>query len=115
MKILQMPRGRGKTTTLIEYSCQHQIPILVWNDWQKNMVRSKAQQMGLIDEFPEPLVCTEEKLRGRRVKKVLIDDMDVALNHLLDRHYGLECTVATLSNDETSVESWVDEIWNHAE
>lgn len=57
MEIYHLPRGGGKTTTLIRKSSETQIPIVVFLEQMKHFILAKAKLMGL--SIPEPILYSE--------------------------------------------------------
>ena len=104
MKIINLGRGRGKTTRLLYASEWQHIPILCVTYAQKDNLVDQAKRLGLI--IPEPIVVSEitsGRIRGNKVleKDLLIDDAHLVLQILL-KSMGMngEVKAITLPSDE---------------
>lgn len=86
MKIINLPRGQGKTTRLLYASEFQDVPILCATHASKDYLMSKAKEFGL--DIPEPIVVseiTDNCLRGNKVvdKDLLVDEAPRVLQALL--------------------------------
>lgn len=87
MKIINLPRGCGKTTRLLYASEFQNIPILCATYAQKDYLLSQAERLGLI--IHEPIVASEitsNRIRGSNAAKMdlLVDEAPMVLQTLLN-------------------------------
>ena len=105
MKIINLPRGQGKTTRLLYASEFNNIPIVCGTKVHKEYLLYKAKEFGL--NIPEPIVISEHPSPSmfdgnhRTDNGVLVDDAEWLLQQLLQR-CGIrgEIKAMTLSGDE---------------
>lgn len=106
MKIINLPRGYGKTTRLLYASEFNNIPILCANKNSKQVLLDNAKMLNL--KIPEPITPSEIITGSRfeisqigRDRDILIDEVPVVLQSLLDV-FGFKCEVKaiTLTSDE---------------
>lgn len=85
MDILNLERGKGKTTYLIQRSHMTRTPILVGMEMQKNYIKNKARDMGI--SIPEPLSVNDlfgDSSRGKvKPTSILVDEMPTVLQTIL--------------------------------
>ena len=86
MKILNLPRGYGKTTRLLYASEFNDAPILCANQISKQHLLDRAKQLHL--NIPEPITPSEAILGGAfktniSDKDILIDEAPMVLQSLL--------------------------------
>ena len=105
MKIINLERGKGKTTLLIELSATHNIPIICSSNASKSYILNKAREMGLT--IPEPINVRNcdmpYVLRGLNINSnygVLVDDLECILQYFL----GEQVSVATTSCEVVKLE-----------
>ena len=98
MRIIQMPRGSGKTYRLVKYSAKHNIPILVRNNADKERYLEIAKAEGLVGLMPTPLSLSDLPMQDPVMEEVLVDDIDKMLDHLLGIYLKTKCAVGTLNN-----------------
>lgn len=103
MKIIQLPRGTGKTTRLLYESEWNQIPILCVTLREKEIIKNQAQKLGL--KIPDPICVSEidackcENYNANfNQNKVLVDNGEWVL-HLLLEHLGLSVEAATFTTE----------------
>lgn len=108
MKIINLGRGRGKTTRLLYASEWNDIPILCASSSQKKHLIDMAKRLGL--NIPEPIVVSEItscRIRGNKAveKDLLIDEAHLVLQSLL-KSMGMngEVKAITLTSDELKQE-----------
>lgn len=79
MKVISKHRGEGKTTDIVLMSAQTGIPILLYmSAWEKTYY-TRAQELGVT--IPKPIKYE----KGMKLNtKVLIDEIDMFLRHVLD-------------------------------
>ena len=85
MDIIYGGRGQGKTVTLVKYSAEKKIPIVVFNEPSRRRILEIAHNLGV--RIPEPISI--EKIRSRRAKashvdKCVLDDIERILSDSLD-------------------------------
>ncbi|EXG87735.1 hypothetical protein K413DRAFT_4633 [Clostridium sp. ASBs410] len=95
MDILNLGRGKGKTTYLLMKSHMTQIPILTATIGSKDYVKIEAERMGL--DIPEPLTVNDlagDNARGRiKPSRLLVDEMPAVLQAAL----GITIDTATMT------------------
>lgn len=87
MKIINLPRGKGKTTRLLYASEFQNIPILCATYAEKDYLVSQAERLGLI--IHEPIVASEiatNRIRGSNAARMdlLVDEAPMVLQNLLN-------------------------------
>lgn len=87
MKIINLPRGCGKTTRLLYASDFNYIPILCATFAQKDFLVDQAEKFGL--NIPEPIVASELtsiRITGSKAadKDLLVDEAPMVLQSLLN-------------------------------
>ena len=102
MKIINLPRAKGKTTRLLYASEFQEIPILCVNDRYKEYLIDAAEELGL--KIPEPISVTEvvsNRLRGNNIgdNGVLVDEAPMVLQSLLNS-FGLKGEVKAITLTE---------------
>ena len=95
MKIINMGRGQGKTTKLIQYSSENKIPILCLNYQQCKMIEEKAKEMNLV--IPPPISVGFLKLgllagKGIDYERVVIDELELVLSAIIESDVDLVTT-----------------------
>lgn len=86
MKIINLPRGCGKTIRLLYASDFNYTPILCATFAQKDYLISQAERLGLL--IPEPIVASEitsNRIRGSKAADMdlLVDEAPMVLQSLL--------------------------------
>ena len=86
MKIINLPRGQGKTTRLLYASEFNDAPILCHTHASKDYLMDRANDLKL--DIPEPIVISDivnNKLRGNKAmdKDLLVDEAPYVLQALL--------------------------------
>ena len=104
MKIINLPRGRGKTTRLLYASEFSNIPILCATYAEKDYLVNQAERLGLT--IHEPIVAdeiTSNRIMGSNATKMdlLVDEAPMVLQNLLNS-LGMngEIKAITLTEDE---------------
>lgn len=104
MKIINLPRGRGKTTRLLYASEFNDAPIICSTHAQKQHLIDSANKLGL--NIPEPVVVgeiTSGKIRCGNVidKDILVDEAHWVLQALL-KYLGMngELKAVTFTTEE---------------
>lgn len=105
MKIINLPRGRGKTTRLLYASEFNYIPILCSTFKQKDLLAKRAYELGL--KIPEPIVVSDivnGTIKGSFIedKDVLVDEAPAVLQSLL-YNLGMKGSVKAISLTENDV------------
>lgn len=85
MQVLQAPRKSGKTTALIQASALTGAVIVTFSKSMAESIRRRAHEFNLT--IPTPLTYsdilgTSHRLDGHKDIKVLIDDLDIFLQHV---------------------------------
>ena len=73
------PRRSGKTTNLLVISNAKKVPILVHNQHMKHYLEESAKRWGL----KNVRVITLHELSNEKVDKVIVDEVQILLEHLL--------------------------------
>lgn len=99
MKIINIPRGQGKTTRLLYASEFQNIPILCATYTQKGHLKDRAKELGL--EIPEPVVVdeiTSGKIKGKEEKyeKIFVDDLHWIFCRLLS-YFGMQTDIKAIT------------------
>ena len=84
MKIISLGRGQGKTTRLLYASEFNNAPILCQNEVHKRSLKRMAEELGLY--IPEPIIVSDffsQKIRGKRIEEILVDDAELVLQQFL--------------------------------
>lgn len=101
MKILNMPRGTGKTTKLINTSEVTGYPILCSNLFMVDNVKKMAKKMGC--DIPEPMTVADFRHKFYQDENVLVDEilannlLATALNQYIGANV-VACTMTLESN-----------------
>ena len=98
MEIVQMDRGQGKTMFLIKKSAESQCPIVCYSEKQAQLIKERAEEIGL--DIPDPIKLKfpnfKESFKGRKIENgILIDDVD----YVLERLFGSKINIVTTSCD----------------
>lgn len=108
MKIINLPRGYGKTTRLLYASEFNNTPILCATHTSKQNLVDKAKQLNL--NIPEPIVpseltCCSSCKTSLRDKDILVDEAPMVLQSLLSS-LGVrgEVKAITLTAEENKYE-----------
>lgn len=105
MRIIDKPRGSGKTTELIITSYEKKIPIICFNYENAGYIKQMAHNLGL--EIPDPIPFDDVRyaLRGYRSAGVLIDDVDRILSMKIG--LGLPVVAVSITNEKEEEKSWI--------
>lgn len=87
-------RASGKTTFLLKMSAATGSPILTTNYWCIKIYEDHAKALGL--RIPKPILWGDAKLMVRPYNKVLIDNGEEALNHILRKEIDVACDVMAI-------------------
>ena len=105
MKIINLERGKGKTTMLIQLSATYNTPIICSSHASKLYILNKAKEMELT--IPEPIDVRKcdipYVLRGLNINSncgVLVDDLECILQYFL----GEQVMFATTSCEVINLE-----------
>ena len=97
MKILNMPRGAGKTTRLIHASEVASYPILCSNLFMVDNVKNMAEEMRC--DIPEPMTVADFRHKFYQNKNVLVDE--ILANNLLatalNQYIGANVVACTMT------------------
>ena len=99
MKILNYPRGSGKTQALVKLAGESNLPIIVSTPQKK----AKLKEQILVSPFSVEVFTAQEFIHGLNGAKfapdakICIDDMDEVLQEIV----GFEIEYATCSIPET--------------
>lgn len=89
-------RASGKTVLLLKKSADAGIPILTTNYFRLRDYKELARKMGL--KIPEPILWTNRQLGKPEGSKVLIDNGEEILNHILRVNSGVTCEVMVIDS-----------------
>ena len=81
MIIINGPRASGKTAHIIKLASENDAFILCGNRSQVNLISRMAEDLGL--KIKQPITPHELPLRGYKNEKVMIDNMESVVNHLV--------------------------------
>lgn len=87
MNIINLGRGKGKTTFLVNYSAKTEKPIICCFEYQVEYIKKVAEKLNV--KIPEPIIVNKNNINEvfREEKefepKYLIDDIEGLLNKLL--------------------------------
>jgi hypothetical protein len=100
MKIINLPRGSGKTERCLFYSEEHNVPILCTNVAHKNMIISRAKTFGM--NIPTP-ICIND-LQKLQPSGIIIDEAMGILQKLINRECNKKVDIkcVTFSDEENS-------------
>lgn len=106
MKIINLPRGRGKTTRLLYASEFTNSPILCANQVSKQHLLDRAKQLNL--KIPEPITPSDVTMGGvfktsLRDKDILIDEAPMVLQSLLSC-LGMNGSIKAITLTEEDIE-----------
>lgn len=104
MKIINLPRGQGKTIRMLYASEFNYAPIICSTYAQKDYLLNQAEKLGL--NIPEPIVASEitsNRIRGSKAAdmNLLVDDAHWVLQSLL-KSLGMrgEVKAITITEEE---------------
>jgi hypothetical protein len=89
VKIIEKPRGAGKTTDLVKLSAETNVPILAWNVCGSTLYKERARELGI--KIPEPVRFSHG--RTGHLGEVMIDDLDAFLYSIV----GSNVSAATIT------------------
>lgn len=100
MRIFNKKRGSGKSTRMLYASEYMNAPIICVTDVQKNLLKSRAKELGL--DIPEPICIGEigDAKTSLNTADVLVDEMPLVLQRLLSRYGSYHIVGGTLTSDE---------------
>lgn len=88
-------RATGKTVLLLKQSNRTGYPILVTNFCKAQFYLERAEQLGI--QIPSPIIWTNNRLAVPIGTKVLIDDGEEVINHILLVNSGIKCDTMAIS------------------
>lgn len=89
-------RASGKTTYLLKMSADTGIPILTTNYWRLLWYEEYAKILGI--KIPKPVFWKNRKLGLEPDSKVLIDNGEEILNHILRFNSGVVCEAMVIDS-----------------
>ena len=106
MKIINLERGKGKTTRLLYASEFNDMPILCSTNTEKKYLMEQAERYGL--KISEPISVNDivsNKLRGSEIadKDILVDEAPMVLQNLLSS-LGMRGGVRAITLTEKGVQ-----------
>lgn len=98
IKIIK-PRQTGKSTELVKRSAELKIPIITINKTESDYLKRIANNLGL--EIPDP-ICIKIAMNTRTLQsdKVIVDNAEFILNHMMKEICGAEIDTMAMCNDE---------------
>jgi hypothetical protein len=103
--VIRGGRGSGKTLMLIKYSCEHQVPILVANQFRANALERQAAALGF-KNMPKPFSVHDAFYRNGLVGRhegILIDDLDCVFNTIF-KHVDVHAVTYTPAWNECDLD-----------
>lgn len=99
MKIINLPRGQGKTTRLLYASEFNNTPILCASQAYKQYLLDSAKRLKL--NIPEPITTSDVVIGGvfktsMRDQDILVDEAPTVLQYLLN-HLGMTGSVKAIT------------------
>lgn len=98
MKIINKPRGSGKTTDLIKISSETGIPILCRDQQMVKFIKDKAKYEFKLD-IPNPVYLG---MRGLFPHEVLIDELELILRDCLNTNVKVATMTGEVVSDVTN-------------
>lgn len=98
MRIINRPRGTGKTIQLIHASEIMQCPIICGTELSKQYIKNRANELGC--DIPEPINIVKADKPNLEGEQVLIDNAEYVLTLLLEQAYGCEVKAMTLTGEK---------------
>ena len=95
MEIVNLKRGKGKTTYLVYRSAITGYPIICYTQRHKEEVLRLAKTHSL--DIPEPIVYSSDAFRSKTKTKYLVDEAPVLLQLVL----GVDIDTMTLTDTNT--------------
>ena len=97
MKILQLERGKGKTTALIYTSAMTRYPIVVLTCAEVEMVQNMANSLGI--DIPQPITLKTYMTYGKHYGNdgILIDNLDIMLPKILNDYFNTNVVGVTMN------------------
>lgn len=89
-------RASGKTTLLLKQSADTGIPILTTNYRRLRWYEEYAKELGF--KIPKPILWENRQLGLKPDSKVLIDNGEEILNHILRFNSGVTCEVMVIDS-----------------
>ena len=100
MKIFNLSRGAGKTMRMLYASEYHNVPILCATSASKKYIMDMAKWKSI--NIPEPIIVsevTDGRIRGKKIKDILVDDMESVFRQML-APYALNMIGGTITIDK---------------
>jgi hypothetical protein len=95
MKILQLERGKGKTTALIYTSATTGYPIIVLTCVEAEMIQKMANSLGI--DIPHPITLKMYMTYGWHYDGILIDNLDIMLPKILNDYFNTNVAGVTMN------------------
>lgn len=89
-------RASGKTTLLLKQSADTGIPILTTNYWRIRWYEEYARNLDI--KIPKPILWRNMQLGLEPDSKVLIDNGEEILNHILRFNSGVTCEAMVIDS-----------------
>lgn len=89
-------RASGKTALLLKQSADTGIPILTTNYWRLRWYEEYAKELGF--KIPKPVLWKNKQLGLKPDSKVLIDNGEEILNHILRFNSGVTCEAMVIDS-----------------
>lgn len=97
MKIINIGRGKGKSTRMMMLSEIFGYPILCHNG-RKQSLKLQAKEYGYnIGEVYDVSDLVNRRIDGKNIEYVVVDEMPIVLSQILNQAYGINVSVATMT------------------
>ena len=96
-------RGRGKTTSLVQISCETGSPIVTSSEVSARRILESVANLDA--ELPRVYTLREVlsgKLRGTHVKEILLDDAELVIDAALKAYLGVPVKMAVIGNEASN-------------
>ena len=101
MKIINKPRGTGKTVELIHVSEVTGARIITHTLMQAEFIREKAKELNCTIPMPMSIQEIKQGISVAKARPYLIDDIDCWLDYILEDYFGKEVLAVTMSVKES--------------
>lgn len=81
MKKIILPRGGGKTESLIKEAIKNNLTIICPNNAQVKIIENRMKELGVLGICPKPVSISnwDQELRGRKINKIALDETESIL------------------------------------
>lgn len=97
MKIINIGRGKGKTSRIMALSETFGYPILCHNG-RKQSLKLQAKEYGYkIGEVYDVSDLVNKRTDGKNIECMVVDEMPIVFSQLLSQAYDIDVSVATMT------------------